>query len=419
MRVLFLADVRSPTAKNWISYFVDKGHDVSVIATYPCVQNSINGATLFQVPIAFSRLSRSGRDSYAGGATRRSLIDSSLDKARSGSIYSLMIRAWAWLSPIEIHRHVGTIRRLINDLCPDIVHAMRIPFEGIVGAMATPLGTPLVVSVWGNDFTWIGAQNPLIGAQTKRVVNRADALVCDNSRDLRLAIDSWHFDSKKLSAVMPGAGGVQPSLFYPGLPAQTIFEKLNLDRSGAVVVNPRGFRGYVDNDAFFHAIPKILREMPDTTFLCCAMKDNPSAQRMVNRLNIANSVRLLPLVARDEMGELFRLAKVSISPSIHDGTPNSLIEAMACGCFPVVGDLESLREWIVDGENGLLCDATKPDSIAESILRALRDKPLRDRATEINLRLVQERADYSNVMSQAEAFYDRVVHHRQSSATRP
>ena len=62
-----------------------------------------------------------------------------------------------------------------------------------------------------------------------------------------------------------------------------------------------------------------------------------------------------------------------ISAAIHDGTPNSVLESMALGCVPVVGDIESLREWIVDGENGLLMNPNNPSSIATGILRALRD----------------------------------------------
>lgn len=54
------------------------------------------------------------------------------------------------------------------------------------------------------------------------------------------------------------------------------------------------------------------------------------------------------------MAELFRLSSVAVSPSLHDGTPNTLLEAMDCGCIIVTGDIESVREWINDGENGSL-----------------------------------------------------------------
>ena len=56
-------------------------------------------------------------------------------------------------------------------------------------------------------------------------------------------------------------------------------------------------------------------------------------------------------VAQDPAGmaAVFQGARVAVSPSTHDGTPNTLLEAMSCGSFPVAGDIESLREWIEPG----------------------------------------------------------------------
>jgi glycosyltransferase involved in cell wall biosynthesis len=144
------------------------------------------------------------------------------------------------------------------------------------------------------------------------------------------------------------------------------------------------------------------------------MRGNPRAEKWVRQLNIQESVRLLPLVPRDQMAELFRLAQITVSPSLHDGTPNTLLEAMACGCFPVAGDIESVREWITDGVNGLLCDPTSAESLANAILRALQDKQLRDHALGCNLKLVAERAEFGQVMQQAEIFYQDVIHRASS-----
>jgi glycosyltransferase involved in cell wall biosynthesis len=109
------------------------------------------------------------------------------------------------------------------------------------------------------------------------------------------------------------------------------------------------------------------------------------------------------------MAELFRRCQVAVSPSTHDGTPNTLLEAMACGCFPVAGDIESLREWIDPGENGLLVDPQNAHFLAEAILQALRDADLRLRAREHNTRLVAERAEYRQVMGEAEKFNIRLI----------
>jgi glycosyltransferase involved in cell wall biosynthesis len=105
---------------------------------------------------------------------------------------------------------------------------------------------------------------------------------------------------------------------------------------------------------------------------------------------------------------VFRRAQIIASPSLHDGTPNSLLEGLACGCFPVAGDLESIREWITPGENGLLFDPNDEGSIANAICSALENKELRERAAGLNRTIIATRAEYKQNMKRAEEFYERV-----------
>ena len=110
-----------------------------------------------------------------------------------------------------------------------------------------------------------------------------------------------------------------------------------------------------------------------------------------------------------QMADVYRRAAVLVSPSVHDGTPNTLLEGMACGCFPVAGDLESIREWITDGENGLLIDPTDPVELAESIVRGLKNKNLREQAAGLNTKRIANGAEYNACMSQASMFYERII----------
>jgi glycosyltransferase involved in cell wall biosynthesis len=93
---------------------------------------------------------------------------------------------------------------------------------------------------------------------------------------------------------------------------------------------------------------------------------------------------------------------------VHDGTPNSLIEAMACGCFPIAGDLDSIREWITHGQNGLLVDAGSPQSIADAILLGLEREDLRREAAGLNENLISGRAEYGVVMKKVAEFYETI-----------
>ena len=99
-----------------------------------------------------------------------------------------------------------------------------------------------------------------------------------------------------------------------------------------------------------------------------------------------------------------------VSPSVHDGTPNSLLEAMACGCLPVAGDLDSIREWITPGENGLLTDATDARGFGRArSSKALDNKNLRHKAAGLNHDIILQRAEYTRCMAEADGFYKRII----------
>jgi hypothetical protein len=313
-----------------------------------------------------------------------------------------------WLGPLTLNRPARQLRLLIDQVQPDLVHAMRIPYEGILSALALgdPPHLPLIVSIWGNDFTLHARATPWMRRLTKLTLRHAGALHADCRRDLRLAGD-WGFPEDRPQVVLPGGGGVQASMFYPRDPAGEDQQSLSsAEGCGCpTAINPRGFRAYIRNDAFFQAIPLVLERNSDVRFLCPAMEGEPQAQRWVESLGISASVSLLPRQTRLQMAELFRRSQVAVSPSTHDGTPNTLLEAMACGCFPVAGDLESIREWITPGANGLLVEPGDPRAIADAILLALAQPSLRQGAREHNLQLIAERADYQRVMRKAESFY--------------
>jgi glycosyltransferase involved in cell wall biosynthesis len=391
MRLLYIADGRSPTARNWIAGFVTGEHEVHLISTSPC--NGIPGLTSLQVlPVAFS----------GAGLTAQSAAT-----ARPGRLPGLRQAApmWLrtfirqWLGPLTLPATARQLRPMIAAIQPDLVHAMRYPYEGILAAQADP-AAPLLVSVWGNDFTLHARSNPLLGSATRRALRRTDALHTDCQRDLRLA-RQMGFAQEKPAVVLPGSGGVREALFYP--PESPRSEQ------PPVIINPRGFRTYIRNDSYFQAIPLVLEHSPQARFISPAAAHELEAQRWVKEFGLEHAVELLSVVPQGRMAELFRQAHLVVSPSTHDGTPNTILEAMACGCFPVAGRIESVQEWLTDGENSLLFDPNSPRSIADAILKALSSPGLRQRAAEANLAMIRERANYQAVMAQAAAFYQQVV----------
>lgn len=379
MRILFVADGRSPIAQNWIRHFASRNDEVHLVSTFSCSVD-FPLASLQIIPVAFSGLRRGGRP--AGSAPSRTL--------------GLRTTLRHWFGPLTIRPAAQRLRDLIADVKPDLIHAMRIPYEGMLAADAS-LGRPLLISTWGNDFTLHAPSTRLMSHYTRWTMQVADALHTDCQRDLRLA-GEWGFGVHKPGLVIPGNGGVRTDVFFP--PAEHVQEP--------VIINPRGFRPYVRNEVFFKAIPLVLRSRPNARFIFAAMAGEPQAEEWLHDLNIAHAVELLRPLPHIQMAEVFRRAQIVASPSVHDGTPNSLLEGMACGCFPVAGDLESVREWITPEVNGLLFDPNDPEDTASALVRAIEDSQLRHKGEIMNQDLIESRAEYGRNMQRAEGFYELV-----------
>ncbi|MFZ6019173.1 MAG: glycosyltransferase family 4 protein, partial [Chloroflexota bacterium] len=142
---------------------------------------------------------------------------------------------------------------------------------------------------------------------------------------------------------------------------------------------------------------------------CPAMQGEQEAEKWKRRLNLDERVVLLPPLPQTQLWGLFARSAVSVSVTTHDGTPNTLLEAMACGSFPIAGDLESLREWITPGVNGLLVEGHKADSIAAAVVQALSSPQLLQQAAEFNRRLIAERAEVQQMRLRLKEFYERVM----------
>ncbi len=396
MRVLLVADGRSPITHGWVRMLASTGIEVDLVSTFPCAP--LEGVRFLEIiPVAFGSLS--GSQVESGRTVRKP----STARTLVGRFRSLLMSGRFMLGPATIPLYRKKYQDFLERSDPDLVHGMRIPFEGML-AGCTPPGIPLAISVWGNDLTFHAHGSGSMAKHTRAVLTRADGLLADAHRDIRLGAE-WGFGVGKPSLVVPGGGGIDLVEIAAALKEPDPFLDL-LPSDQKLVVNPRGFRpGSVRNDTFFKSIPLVLKSAPRTLFACAGMQGQKEALDWVERLGIAQNVRLLPFLPQRQLWKLFQRAVVSVSVSQHDGTPNSLLEAMAIGCLPVVGDIESTREWVEDGRNGFVVDPADPAALAEAILKGLGDKGLREKAAKMNAGIIRERAEMRMVAGLVFEFY--------------
>ncbi len=210
-----------------------------------------------------------------------------------------------------------------------------------------------------------------------------------------------------LTRLIPLYLGVDTTRFSPGPRA-------------AVPVNiicTRGFSPVYNNEYLIHALtlmPDGLKEFSVTFASAGPLLSR--ARRLADELlppRIRAKVRFLGGVSRECLVENVRRSHIYVSVSRSDGASISLLEALACGLFPVLSDIPQNREWInSDARNGMLIPLDQPETLATALQRAITDEHGRTQVAEYNRNLVLTRASISRNMAILASTLESMINQR-------
>ena len=136
-----------------------------------------------------------------------------------------------------------------------------------------------------------------------------------------------------------------------------------------------------------------------------------SLENEAKKLNIDKFIQFIGRVPHNEMPNLLAQADIYVSTSLHDGTSVSLLEAMACGTFPIVTDILSNQEWITDSENGFLIPTENEHFLARRIVEAVHNKGLWAKAAEKNRKVIEQKAHWKENIRKIRDIYEGFSKH--------
>jgi len=100
-------------------------------------------------------------------------------------------------------------------------------------------------------------------------------------------------------------------------------------------------------------------------------------KKLIRTLDLESKVIFAGPVAPQKIKDFLGICDIFILPSLYEGLPLALLEAMAAGKPVIFTDLFCTKRIITNGENGLLVSPADADSLAEAIARLAKDKKLR------------------------------------------
>jgi glycosyltransferase involved in cell wall biosynthesis len=132
------------------------------------------------------------------------------------------------------------------------------------------------------------------------------------------------------------------------------------------------YKGY---DKVIKAMPQIIREFPDSTYILGGKGDDiPRIKKLIKSNKVENQVILPGFIPDEKLIDYYNLADVFVMPSKKEGFGIVFLEALACGTPVVAGNKDASKEAVLEGEVGLLVDPDDIDYIADTLTKVLQNK---------------------------------------------
>ena len=206
----------------------------------------------------------------------------------------------------------------------------------------------------------------------------ADKVITTTKEDENYIVWRYGIDSRRI-AVIPN--WIDTRLFRP-------MDEVEKERGRIIFV------GRLERQKNILALVKAVKTIPDVKLYIFGSGSLETEVRQ--EIEGFENIRLMGVIPHEKLPEELNKSEIFILPSLYEGHPKTLLEAMACG-LPVIGsDVEGIRGIIEDGFNVVLCGLDS-ESIREKILLLASDRGLRERLGRAARRYVVENFSFEKL----------------------
>jgi glycosyltransferase involved in cell wall biosynthesis len=221
----------------------------------------------------------------------------------------------------------ATVRRVLQRFQPDVVLSFWVHPDGDAALrVAAECGVPGVVIAGGSDVLVLG-QDAARRRHVVDVLTRADAVVCV-SEHLKRAVGALGVPDQHVHVVH---NGIDLDRFAPG-DRDEARARLSIDSARPVLLWVGRMAEVKGLDVLLDAFASTKDAEPEAVL--CLVGDGPlrsAVEQQAVRLGIRERIRFAGNVTHDALADWYRAADVTLLPSHSEGSPNVLLESIACG----------------------------------------------------------------------------------------
>jgi glycogen(starch) synthase len=294
----------------------------------------------------------------------------------------------------------------------DLVHGHDWLVSVACDHLAKRFGTPLVTTIhateYGRHQGWVDKhpQSYIHGVE-RWITNRSERVIACSHYMREQIADIFGVEESRISVI---PNGIDPDDLQPQsddelrrLRAEFARPDEKLVLLVGRLVYEKGFQLALD------AMPRLIDEVDGTRFLVAGSGTHEQQLRaQCEELGLSEHGTFLGWIGDDVLHSLYRIADLTVVPSIYEPFGLVALEAMASGCPCIVADTGGLREVVPHEDVGLRFRARDPESLAEMAVRVLSNRELRDRlVAEAHEHVL--RFDWADVAEQTAALYSELV----------
>lgn len=294
----------------------------------------------------------------------------------------------------------GRLRRVIRAFKPHVIHTHRYVLRYVLPFLVgkdSPKGIHTVHNVAEREVT-------RLGREVNRLAFRAGVTPVAIGEEVAVSLGRVY-------------GLNKPALIRIGIPIEdyhaaggggAIRSELGIASSDVVFTCVGRFGEQKNQELLLRAFATVVANGPMARLLFVGDGPGRNAIEMIARsLNIARNVSFLGV--RRDIPAVLADTDVFVLPSRWEGTPLSLMEAMAAGRAVIATRVGSVPEMVSDGVSGVLVPTEDPAPMAQALRRLFLDAALRQRLGERARADAKQAFSAETMARHYEELYARVV----------
>jgi glycosyltransferase involved in cell wall biosynthesis len=336
-----------------------------------------------------------------------SMLDLAITRGVRPHVMSEIVTAFA-LTPNDV-RALVKLYCLMRRERPHIVHTHTAK-AGLLGRMAAHLArVPVVVHTYHGHVLhgYYGNVANLLLRSIEKVLATFTTRIVTVSEEIKKDIVNYRIASPEKITVIPLGFELEP--FLESHTRQGEFrQELQLSREHKLVGIVGRLFPIKNHGLFLRAARRVLAERTDVYFIIVGDGVlRPTLQQQADDLGIASHVIFTGW--RRDLPRIYADLNTLVISSNNEGTPVSVIEAMASGCPVVATRVGGLPDLITNLETGILVPPRDAGALATAVLRVLNDPVVTSYMTQNAQIMARSRFAVERLMGNVEYLYEKLL----------